>query len=91
MKPPKFAIVMSLCRGVSLYKYLHTETSYQTKKNTDWIVNIAIQIAQGMGYLHNKQMIHKDLRSKNVFIDGNKAIITDFGIYSINCLCQKTK
>ena len=89
MKPPKCAIVMSLCRGVSLYKYLHTEL-YQ-KPNFDWTIDIATQIAQGMGYLHNKQMIHKDLRSKNIFIDGCKAVIADFGLYSITRLCKKLK
>ena len=44
-----------------------------------------------MGYLHNKQMIHKDLRSKNIFIDGCKAVIADFGLYSITRLCNKQK
>ncbi len=89
VEPPKCAIVMSLCRGISLYKYLHTE-SYQ-KPNFDWKIDIATQIAQGMGYLHNKQMIHKDLRSKNIFIDGCKAVIADFGLYSITHLSRKMK
>ncbi len=89
VEPPKCAIVMSLCRGINLYKYLHTE-SYQ-KPNFDWKIDIATQIAQGMGYLHNKQMIHKDLRSKNIFIDGCKAVIADFGLYSITHLCKKMK
>jgi kinase suppressor of Ras 2 len=89
MKPPKCAIVMSLCRGVSLYKYLHSDI--YTKPNIESIIDIATQIAQGMGYLHNKNLIHKDLRSKNVFIDGNKVVITDFGLYSITHLCNKSK
>ncbi len=88
LKPSKCAIVMSLCNGFSLYNYLHSE-SY-TKPNFDRIIDIATQIAQGMGYLHNKQMIHKDLRSKNVLMrDGCKAVITDFGLYSITNLCKK--
>lgn len=92
IKPPKCAIVMSLCRGLSLYKYLHTESvSSSNITNLDWIIDICTQIAQAMGYLHNKQMIHKDLRSKNVFIDGNKAVITDFGLYSIRKLCNRLK
>ena len=85
--PMRCAIVMSLCSGVSLYKYLHGD-SY-TKPTFDWIVDIATQIAQGMAYLHNKQMIHKDLRSKNIFIDGYKAVIADFGLYSIQRLCDR--
>lgn len=92
INPPKCAIVMSLCRGVSLHKYLHTESSSAYSKiNLDWNIDICTQIAQALGYLHNKQMIHKDLRSKNVFIDGCKAVITDFGLYSIRKLCSKPK
>ena len=83
----KWIFALSLCRGVCLHKYLHTD-SYP-KPNIDWTINIAIQIAQGMAYLHNKQMIHKDLRSKNIFIEGNKAVITDFGLYAITRLCKK--
>jgi tRNA A-37 threonylcarbamoyl transferase component Bud32 len=86
IKPDKCAIVMSLCRGTTLYKSIHCESF--SKQNFDWILNIAIQIAQGMAYLHNKNMIHKDLRSKNVFIDGYKAIISDFGLYSITNLTR---
>jgi serine/threonine protein kinase len=91
MQPDKCAIVTSFCRGMTLHKYLHNDTyTYTyTKPTFDWIVDVSIQIAQGMGYLHNKQMIHKDLRSKNIFIDGNKAIIADFGLYSITKLCKR--
>jgi serine/threonine protein kinase len=90
MQPNKCAIVTSFCRGTTLYRYLHMDTN--TKPLAfDWILDISIQIAQGMGYLHNKQMTHKDLRSKNVFIDGNKALIADFGLYSITKLCKRLK
>lgn len=81
---------MSLCRGVSLYKYLHSDT--YVKPNFDWVIDISTQIAQGMGYLHSKKIIHKDLKSKNIFIDDDcKAIITDFGLYSMTNLCHKMK
>jgi kinase suppressor of Ras 2 len=88
LEASKCSIVMSLCRGVSLYKYLHND-SY-VKPNFDWVIDIATQIVQGMGFLHSKNIIHKDLKSKNIFIDDDcKAIITDFGLNSINYLCSK--
>jgi kinase suppressor of Ras 2 len=92
LKPPKLAIVMSVCRGTTLYKYLHIDTSTNTaKQNFDWIIHVAIQIAQGMGYLHTKGLLHKDLKSKNIFIDGKKAVISDFGLFSVSKLCKKSK
>jgi kinase suppressor of Ras 2 len=90
IEPDKCAVVMTLCRGISLFKTIHMETASVTKLTVDWIINTAIDIAQGMAYLHNKQMIHKDLRSKNVFIDGHKAVISDFGLYSITSLSQRS-
>lgn len=42
---------------------------------------------QGMGYLHAKGIVHKDLKSKNIFLDNGKVVITDFGIFSVTKLC----
>jgi serine/threonine protein kinase len=42
---------------------------------------------QGMSYLHTRHILHKDLRSKNIFISERKAIkITDFGIFNVKRL-----
>ena len=47
------------------------------------IVIIAEQIAQGMGYLHHRGIVHKDLKSKNIFLEKGRAIITDFGLVNV--------
>ncbi len=44
---------------------------------------------QGMGYLHAKGIVHKDLKSKNVFHDTNKVVITDFGLFGISGVVQE--
>jgi len=53
------------------------------------------QLQQGMGYLHAKGIIHKDLKSKNVFLEsGNqtaKVVITDFGLFNVTKLCQGSR
>lgn len=45
-------------------------------------------LLQGMGYLHAKGILHKDLKSKNVFYDNGKVVITDFGLFSISGVLQ---
>ena len=41
-----------------------------------------------MGYLHAKGILHKDMKSKNVFYDNGKVVITDFGLFTISGVLQ---
>lgn len=45
-------------------------------------------LVQGMGYLHARGIVHKDLKSKNIFLENGKVIITDFGLFSVSKLCK---
>lgn len=75
--PP--AIVTSLCKGNTLYTHIHQR---RDKFNLNKTTMVAQQIAQGMGYLHSKDIVHKDLKTKNIFLENGKVIITDFGLFS---------
>ncbi|CAG9856573.1 unnamed protein product [Phyllotreta striolata] len=88
MKPPKLAIVTSLSKGMTLYTHIHLR---KDKFNMNKTTNVAQQISQGMGYLHAKGIIHKDLKSKNIFIENGKVVITDFGLFSVTKLCFGNK
>ncbi|KAK0058787.1 kinase suppressor of Ras 2 [Biomphalaria pfeifferi] len=88
MKPPKLAIVTSFCKGETLYTMLHLNKSiFKISK----AIIIASQIAQGMSYLHARSIIHKDLRTKNIFMDCGKVVITDFGLFHVTKLCRGSK
>lgn len=43
---------------------------------------------QGMGYLHARGIVHKDLKSKNIFLENGKVVITDFGLFNVTRLCH---
>jgi hypothetical protein len=46
---------------------------------------LAMDIAQGMAYLHSKNIIHRDLKPSNIFVDrNNRAKIADFGMCAAN-------
>ncbi|XP_054733881.1 kinase suppressor of Ras 2 [Anastrepha obliqua] len=79
MNPPHLAIVTSLCKGNTLYTYIHARRDKFTINRTTLV---AQQISQGMGYLHARGIHHKDLRTKNIFLENGKVIITDFGLFS---------
>uniref|UniRef100_A0A673IBJ6 RAF proto-oncogene serine/threonine-protein kinase n=1 Tax=Sinocyclocheilus rhinocerous TaxID=307959 RepID=A0A673IBJ6_9TELE len=81
MTRANLAIVTQWCEGSSLYKHLHVqETSFQMLQ----LMDIARQTAQGMDYLHAKNIIHRDMKSNNIFLrEGLTVKIGDFGLATV--------
>lgn len=44
-----------------------------------------------MGYLHARGIVHKDLKSKNIFLENGKVVITDFGLLGVAKLCDSNR
>lgn len=82
---PKLAIVTTLCKGETLHDLIH---HHKTKFTLNRIIHIAQQICLGMGYLHSRNIVHKDLKTKNIFFDNGTVTITDFGLFSLKRLCR---
>lgn len=75
---PSLAIVTQWCEGNSLYKHIHLN---ETKFKMNTMIDIARQVAQGMDYLHAKNIIHRDLKSSNIFLHEDLSVkIGDFGL-----------
>ncbi|KAE8625232.1 hypothetical protein XENTR_v10006201 [Xenopus tropicalis] len=86
MHPPHLAIITSFCKGRTLYSFVRDpKTSLDINKTRQ----IAQEIIKGMGYLHAKGIVHKDLKSKNVFYENGKVVITDFGLFGISGVVQE--
>ncbi|XP_013770666.1 kinase suppressor of Ras 1-like isoform X2 [Pundamilia nyererei] len=86
MAPPHLAIITSFCKGLTLYSVVRERGHLLDINKTR---QIAQEIVKGMGYLHAKGIIHKDLKSKNVFYDTNKVVITDFGLFGMSGVVQE--
>ncbi|NWU54107.1 KSR2 Kinase, partial [Dromas ardeola] len=80
-----FSCPFSLCKGRTLYSVVRDAKIVLDVNKTR---QIAQEIVKGMGYLHAKGILHKDLKSKNVFYDNGKVVITDFGLFSISGVLQ---
>jgi len=84
---PSYGIVMEYCLKGSLSSVLHFDHPLA------WTVRIAISydIARGLLFLHNKGIIHRDLKSANVLLDKEmNAKLTDFGLSYIKQESRKT-
>ncbi|XP_030042079.1 kinase suppressor of Ras 1 isoform X2 [Microcaecilia unicolor] len=86
MHPPHLAIITSFCKGRTLNSVVRDpKMSLDINKTRQ----IAQEIIKGMGYLHAKGIVHKDLKSKNVFYENGKVVITDFGLFGISGVVQE--
>jgi serine/threonine protein kinase len=73
-----FCLAYEYCEGGSLLSLLSNHTRYYE------YLPIALDIAQGMAFLHKKSIIHRDLKPANILLTSDhRAKIADFGM-SIN-------
>jgi predicted ATPase/signal transduction histidine kinase/tRNA A-37 threonylcarbamoyl transferase component Bud32 len=73
----RLGMVLEDFGGESLAKLLETETL-----SPRGILDIAIQITKALEYLHQNQIIHKDIKPSNIIINSQtkQVKLTDFGI-----------
>lgn len=66
---------------------------FSMRRKEVWVCFFIVDsdLSQGMSYLHSRSIIHKDLRSKNIFIDSGKVVITDFGLFHVTKICRGNK
>jgi serine/threonine protein kinase len=79
--PPRLAIVMEYVGGGSLYSHLYINKTVFT---TEFTAQILANITRGLQYLHSINILHRDLKSKNVLLTGApphcQAKLCDFGL-----------
>lgn len=77
-----FCLIIELLQNGSLADFLKTRPNELTP--TDRTL-ITIDVASGMHYIHEKLLIHRDLKSFNILLDSNKrARICDFGFVRVD-------
>ncbi|WVZ95584.1 hypothetical protein U9M48_041328 [Paspalum notatum var. saurae] len=77
-KHPYYCIVTEYMPGGNLYDFLHKQNNFLDLVT---IIKIAISISKGMDYLHQNDIIHRDLKTANLLIGHDQVIkIADFGV-----------
>ncbi|KAK8360428.1 hypothetical protein V6Z12_A04G163600 [Gossypium hirsutum] len=77
-KPPNLYIVTEFMSGGSVYDYLHKQKGVFKLPS---LLKVAIDISKGMNYLHQNNIIHRDLKAPNLLMDENEVVkVADFGV-----------
>ncbi|KAI9200732.1 hypothetical protein LWI28_012444 [Acer negundo] len=77
-KPPKLCIVTEFMSGGSMYDFLHKQKGGFKLPS---LLRVAIDVSKGMNYLHQNNIIHRDLKAANLLIDENGVVkVADFGV-----------
>jgi len=72
-----YCLVMEYANRGSLKDLLHSDVAISNKN----LLKIAIQIAEGVAYLHSRRIYYRDLKSMNVLItDDFDVKLCDFGV-----------
>ncbi len=74
-------IVMQLLQGETLRDRLAALASVQSKLPLDQLLNMAIQICEGLQAAHAKGIVHRDIKPANIFLTKSGQVkILDFGL-----------
>ena len=68
--------VMPYVEGESLRQRLDREGQLPIQDSLD----IAYQVAQALAYAHSLGVVHRDIKPENILLNGDHALVADFGI-----------
>ncbi|NWW85676.1 NEK5 kinase, partial [Rhynochetos jubatus] len=76
----KLYIVMEYCDGGDLMKRIHMQ--HGVLFDEDQILNWFVQISLGLKHIHDKKILHRDVKAQNIFLSNNGKVakLGDFGI-----------
>ncbi|KAL6759463.1 kinase-like domain-containing protein [Haematococcus lacustris] len=76
-RKPNLCIVFEFMSGGSVYDYIRREGPLHLSQ----ILKTAVDVSRGMDYLHQRKIIHRDLKAANLLMDDHAIVkIADFGV-----------
>eukprot|EP00741_Cyanophora_paradoxa_P019411 tig00021127_g18738.t1 len=78
-------IVMQYCEGGDLHSLIKARKAEGRHFTEDEILNWIVQILSALQYIHERKILHRDLKTKNLFLTKNARVIKigDFGIAKV--------
>lgn len=80
-EPGFLYIVMNFCEGGDLYSKLKTQAKEGKALEETQVVEWFVQIAMALQYMHERHVLHRDLKTQNIFLTKSNIIkVGDLGI-----------
>ncbi|XP_048229675.1 serine/threonine-protein kinase STY17 isoform X2 [Ricinus communis] len=77
-RPPNLCIVTEFMARGSIYDFLHKQKGVFKLPS---LIKVATDVSRGMNYLHQNNIIHRDLKTANLLMDENEVVkVADFGV-----------
>lgn len=85
-KDDSFYLVMEYVEGTPLSKLI---ANWAGPMSLEFAVEVAIGVLQALGYAHEKDLVHRDVKPDNVLISNNSVKLMDFGVAGLISLLAK--
>ncbi|XP_022140916.1 serine/threonine-protein kinase STY8-like isoform X2 [Momordica charantia] len=77
-RPPSLCIVTEYMSGGSMHDFCHQQKGVLSFPS---LLRVAVDVSKGMDYLHQKNIIHRDLKAANLLMDEDGVVkVADFGV-----------
>jgi len=75
-------IIMQFCEGGDLANYIKENARDKQRFQEEQIMHYFVQVLQALQYIHTERILHRDLKTSNLFLTSKKRIVKlgDFGI-----------
>ncbi|WCJ21582.1 Protein kinase superfamily protein [Euphorbia peplus] len=72
-------VVLEYLPGGTLKKFLIRNRRKKVALKT--VIQLALDLARGLSYLHSEKIVHRDVKTENMLLDSNRTLkIADFGV-----------
>ncbi|XP_063801579.1 serine/threonine-protein kinase Nek11-like isoform X2 [Pseudophryne corroboree] len=78
-----FCIVTEYCEGGDLHCHIQKQRDRGLAFTEGHVMEWFIQLLLGVNYLHERSVMHRDLKTKNIFLKNGTLKIGDFGVSRI--------
>lgn len=74
-------IVMNYCKNGDLSTYIQNHRRNKEHIQEEQVLKLLVQMLLGISHIHEQKILHRDLKSENIFLDSKfDAQIGDFGV-----------